>query len=110
VATAAASSLFRSPTLPRRIHDATNTRPIGGFWFRSPCRAHDFGLCCNAASAAAMKSRLSEPGVETLLVVWEHWNIEMLTCALGVPPPLVPIGWVDGESSASELSLVWARA
>ena len=53
-----------------------------------------------------MKSRLSEPGVETLLVVWEHWNIEMLTCAFGVPPPLVPIGWVDGESSARELSLV----
>jgi len=59
------------------------------------------GLCCNTATAAALKKTLRSPRVNTVLMCYEHWNIPLLACALGVPPDKMPTNpeqhWPEGE-------------
>lgn len=43
------------------------------------------GVCCNPQAAAAIKAKLAEPEICTVLVAWESDNIEYLSTALGVP-------------------------
>lgn len=43
------------------------------------------GECCNAAAADKVLAKLTEPGVDTVLVSWESANIGYLARALGVP-------------------------
>ena len=59
--------------------------------------AHGFGVCCNAAAAAAIRTKLHEPSVATVLVCWEHTNIPVLASALGVPRHLLEGGWPDSD-------------
>jgi hypothetical protein len=44
---------------------------------------HDFGTCCNAAAARAILAKLAEPQIRSVLVCWEHLNIQYLVAALG---------------------------
>jgi len=46
---------------------------------------HLFGMCCNSGAALAIKTKLRESGVQTLLVAWEHANLPHLAVALGAP-------------------------
>ena len=62
---------------------------------------HGFGMCCNMGAAAKMKAKLAEPGVGTILVVWEHANIHNLVHALGVPFAIIP-NW-----EGSDFDSVW---
>jgi hypothetical protein len=62
----------------------TAAQPIGGTC--SP-KAVDGGngMCCNPAAAKKMLAKLAQPGINTILVAWEHSNIVYLAKALGAP-------------------------
>uniref|UniRef100_A0A7S3SB14 Uncharacterized protein n=1 Tax=Emiliania huxleyi TaxID=2903 RepID=A0A7S3SB14_EMIHU len=55
------------------------------------------GMCCNRAAAEAIKLKLLEPGVDTILVAWEHINIQWLALALGAPKGKVLDSECGGE-------------
>lgn len=60
------------------------SRPDGGTNTCSPFgEGGGDGTCCNRAAADAMKSKLLEDRIDTVLVVWEHFNIGYLSVALG---------------------------
>jgi len=41
------------------------------------------GMCCNKAAATRMLEKLRETGIESILVGWEHSDIQYLSIALG---------------------------
>eukprot|EP00316_Scyphosphaera_apsteinii_P005452 CAMPEP_0119326698 /NCGR_PEP_ID=MMETSP1333-20130426/69088_1 /TAXON_ID=418940 /ORGANISM="Scyphosphaera apsteinii, Strain RCC1455" /LENGTH=267 /DNA_ID=CAMNT_0007335079 /DNA_START=67 /DNA_END=870 /DNA_ORIENTATION=- len=43
------------------------------------------GMCCNKAAAEVIRAKLVQKGVNTILVSWEHVNIQWLAVALGAP-------------------------
>jgi len=43
------------------------------------------GTCCNQAAAESILSKLKEVSVQTILISWEHINIQWLAHSLGAP-------------------------
>ena len=72
-------------------------------------------MCCNThAAATIMKSLTEEPGVDTVLVAWEHWNIPFLALALGATFPIAGnesiAGYWPGEDFDRVYALHFSRA
>lgn len=69
---------------------------------------HGYGVCCNTAAAAAILTKLREPGIDTVLVAWEHWNIPFLALALGASSLLAVNGSLAGMWPADDYDRVFA--
>jgi hypothetical protein len=69
---------------------------------------HGFGMCCNTHAASTMKETLMRPGVDTVLVAWEHWNIPFLALALGATFPTAGNRSIAGFWPGEDFDRVYA--